>query len=136
MTSYFQLYQQFLLRDLRARYKQTFVGFGWAVIQPLVMMVIFTIIFGRFAKIPSEGIPYPIFSYAALLPWIFFASGISKAIPSLVSNRNLINKTYFPREVFILSAILVSLFDFLIASSIPVHEYYLIVSCRNMGELK
>ena len=118
MTSYFQLYQQFLLRDLRARYKQTFVGFGWAVIQPLVMMVIFTIIFGRFAKIPSEGIPYPIFSYTALLPWTLLSTGMNFGVNSLTTNVSLVTKVYFPREIIPLASISAATVDFFVASTI------------------
>ena len=118
MTSYFQLYQQFLLRDLRARYKQTFVGFGWAVIQPLVMMVIFTIIFGRFAKIPSDGIPYPIFSYTALLPWTLLSTGLNFGVNSLTTNVSLVTKVYFPREIIPLASISAATVDFFVASTI------------------
>ena len=118
MKFYFQLYTQFLLRELRIRYKQTFVGFGWAVIQPLVMMVIFTIIFGRFAKIPSDGIPYPIFSYTALLPWTLLSTGLNFGVNSLTTNVSLVTKVYFPREIIPLASISAATVDFFVASTI------------------
>jgi lipopolysaccharide transport system permease protein len=118
MINYFQLYTQFLLRELRIRYKQTFIGFSWAIIQPLVTMVIFTVIFGKFAKIPSEGIPYPIFSYTALLPWTLLASGVSYGVNSLTSNASLVTKIYFPREIMLLASISAATVDFFVASTI------------------
>lgn len=114
----FQLFLQFAKRELLVRYKQTFIGFTWAVIQPLVMMVVFTIIFGKFAKIPSDGIPYPIFAYTALLPWIFFASGINYGVNSLTSNVSLVTKVYFPREIIPLSSIFAAAVDYVVASTI------------------
>lgn len=116
----FQLFVQFSKRELLVRYKQTFIGFGWAVLQPLVMMVIFTIIFGKFAKIPSDGIPYPIFYYTALLPWTLLASGINYGVSSLISNVSLVTKVYFPREIIPLSSIFVATVDYVVASTILV----------------
>ncbi|MDY6854443.1 MAG: ABC transporter permease [Thermodesulfobacteriota bacterium] len=113
-----ELFIQFSKREFLARYKQSFIGIGWAVIQPLVLMVIFTIVFGKFAKIPSDGIPYPIFSYTALLPWTLLASGINYGVNSLTSNVSLITKVYFPREVIPLASILVATIDFFVASTI------------------
>lgn len=97
------------------RYKQTALGAAWAVLQPLMTMVIFTIIFGHFVKVPSDGLPYPIFSYTALLPWTFFAYAIGQASNSLVGNANLISKVYFPRLVIPIAASLAGLLDFSIA---------------------
>ncbi|MDD5292444.1 MAG: ABC transporter permease [Candidatus Omnitrophica bacterium] len=102
-------------KDIKVRYKQTVIGAAWAIIQPLFTMVIFTIFFGRLAKMPSDGIPYPIFSYAALVPWTFFANGLADASDSLVSNANLIKKIYFPRIIIPISAILSKSVDFILA---------------------
>lgn len=106
-----------LLRTLSAhrisvRYRQTLLGVGWAVLQPLLMMVIFAIVFSRLARIPSEGAPYPLFAYVALLPWTFFATAVSNATGSLVNNTELITKVYFPREILPVTYIVAALFDF------------------------
>jgi lipopolysaccharide transport system permease protein len=103
------------LRDIRVRYKQTILGAAWAIIQPLFMMVVFTIFFGKLAKIPSEGIPYPIFSYAALLPWTLFSEGLSRSTNSMVSNAGIMNKVYFPRLVLPIAGVISPLVDFSIA---------------------
>ncbi|MBU1037389.1 ABC transporter permease [Patescibacteria group bacterium] len=100
------------------KYKQSVLGVLWAVIQPLSMMAVFTFIFSFLIKMPSDGIPYPIFSYTALLPWTFFAAALSFAIPSVVANASLVTKIYLPREIFPFSAILAAFFDFCIASVI------------------
>ena len=105
-------------REIKVRYKQTALGFAWAIIQPLFMMVVFTLFFGRLAKIPSEGIPYPIFNYAALLPWTLFAEGITRSTNSMIQDANLIKKVYFPRMVMPISGILSPLVDFAIAFTI------------------
>ena len=102
------------------RYKETVLGFAWAIIQPFFMMVVFTLFFGNLAKVPSEGIPYPLFSYAALLPWTMFASGINLSSQSLVSDVNLVKKVYFPRLIMPLAGVLSPLVDFAIASAILV----------------
>jgi lipopolysaccharide transport system permease protein len=102
-------------RDIKVRYKQTVLGAAWAIIQPFFTMVVFTLFFGKLAKIPSEGVPYPIFSYAGLLPWTFFAQAMNQSSDSLVGNANLITKVYFPRLVIPLSATLAPLVDFCIA---------------------
>ena len=102
-------------RDIKIRYKQAALGVTWVVIQPLLTMVIFSVIFGRLAKLPSEGIPYPIFSYVALLPWLFFAGSLSRAGSSLVANSNLLTKIYFPRLVIPLSAVGTGLVDFAVS---------------------
>ena len=102
-------------RDIKVRYKQTVVGAAWAIIQPFFTMVVFTLFFGKLAKIPSEGVPYPIFSYAGLLPWTFFAQAMNQSSDSLVANANLITKVYFPRLAVPLSATLAPLVDFCIA---------------------
>lgn len=107
-------------REIKVRYKQTALGFAWAVIQPVCMMIVFTLFFGTLAKIPSEGIPYPLFNYAALLPWTLFAEGITRSSMSMVQNPNLVKKVYFPRLVIPLSGILSPLVDFAIAFTILV----------------
>ena len=105
-------------RDFKVRYSQSVLGAAWAIVQPLSLMVIFSVIFSVFLRVPTDGIPYPVFAYTALLPWSFFANSLSSAIPSLVNNMNLVSKIHFPREILPLSAIIVSTVDFLVASSI------------------
>lgn len=102
-------------RDIKVRYKQTVFGAGWAIFQPLMTMVIFTIVFGNFAQIPSDGLPYPLFAYTALLPWNYFAQAVSRSGTSLVGNADLISKVYFPRLIIPLSAAAAPLVDFAIA---------------------
>jgi len=102
-------------RDLKVRYKQTVLGVAWAVIQPVTTMMIFTIIFGKLANLPSEGVPYPVFSLAALLPWQLFAGALQRGGASLVANANLLTKVYFPRLIIPLSAIAAGLVDFAVA---------------------
>ncbi len=105
-------------RELKSRYKQTVFGASWAIFQPLVQMLIFSVIFGKVAKIPSDGIPYPIFSYAALVPWTFFANSINKAAASLVGGSSMVNRIYFPRLALPLSTVLATMFDFVLAFSV------------------
>ena len=105
-------------REIKVRYKQTIFGASWAVMQPFLTMIIFTIIFGRVAKMPSDGIPYPIFSYAALLPWTFFANSVSKASNSLVGGGGMVKQIYFPRLAIPLSSTLSCAVDFLLAFSV------------------
>ena len=107
-------------RTIKVRYKQTALGFTWAIIQPFTMMVVFTLFFGNLAKVPSEGIPYPLFNYAALLPWTLFAEGINRSSQSLVQDVNLVKKVYFPRLVMPLASILSPVVDFIIAFTILV----------------
>jgi lipopolysaccharide transport system permease protein len=103
------------MRDIKVRYKQTILGALWAIIQPLFAMVIFTLFFGRLAGMPSDGIPYPIFAYAALLPWTFFSNAVTGSGNSLVGNSNLITKIYFPRMIIPIATVASGLLDFLIA---------------------
>src|SRR6201997_2531004 len=93
-------------RDVKVRYKQTVLGAAWAVIQPFMTMVVFSVFFGRLAKIPSDGVPYPVFAYAALLPWQLFAFALTESSNSLVGSQNLITKVYFPRLIIPLSSVL------------------------------
>lgn len=105
-------------RDVKVRYKQTVLGIGWAIIQPFFTMVVFSIFLGKLAKMPSDGIPYPIFTYAGLVPWTFFSNGLSKGSNSLVSSSNLIKKVYFPRLIIPISSILSGLVDFILAFAV------------------
>lgn len=102
-------------RDLKARYAQTAIGLAWAVLQPLIMMVVYTLVFGRLANMPSDGLPYPLFAYAALVPWSYLAKSLDRSGFSVVAESNLITKVYFPRIVVPLSATLGGLLDFAIA---------------------
>lgn len=102
-------------RDVKVRYKQTVLGAAWAVLQPMLTMLVFSIIFGRLAGVPSDGLPYPVFAYCALLPWQLFAHALTESGNSLVANQQLITKVYFPRLVIPISAVLAGLVDFVIA---------------------
>lgn len=115
LWDYRELLYFLTLRDIKVRYKQTALGAAWAIIQPLFMMLVFSLFFGRLAKVPSDGIPYPIFVFCALLPWQLFASALTESSNSLVGNQNLITKVYFPRLVVPISAVLGGLVDFAIA---------------------
>lgn len=105
-------------RDIRVRYKQTLLGFAWAIIQPVMLMVVFSVFFGALAKMPSDGLPYPIFVYAGLLPWTFFANSIGNSGNSLIGSANLLSKVYFPRIIIPISSIGSGLLDFAIAAAI------------------
>ena len=105
-------------RDLLVRYKQTVIGVAWSVIRPFLTMVVFTIIFGKLARFPSEGVPYPILVFAAMLPWQMFTHAVSESSNSLIANANMLSKVYFPRIVLPASAVLVSLADFLISFAV------------------
>jgi lipopolysaccharide transport system permease protein len=107
-------------RDIKVRYKQTTLGAAWAVIQPLFTMLVFTLFFGRLAKVPSDGIPYPLFTYAALLPWQLFAYALTESSNSVVANERLITKVYFPRLVVPLASVLAGLVDFAIAFTLVI----------------
>jgi len=115
---YRELFYFLTKRDIKVRYKQTVLGGLWAIIQPFFTMIVFSIFFGRLAKLPSDGIPYPIFVYAGLLPWTYFANSITNSGNSLVGNANLITKVYFPRVIIPASASLAGLLDFFIAMTI------------------
>lgn len=99
-------------RDIKVRYKQTALGAAWAIIQPVSTMLVFSLFFGKLAKMPSDGIPYPVFSFAALVPWSFFAQGLGAASSSLVGSSNLIKKVYFPRLIFPITGVLSGIVDF------------------------
>lgn len=110
-----QLFYFLAWRDIIVRYKQTVIGIAWSVIRPVLTMIIFVVIFGRIAKLPSNNIPYPILVFVALLPWQFFASALSESSNSLVNNANMISKIYFPRMILPASAIIVAIVDFIIS---------------------
>jgi len=105
-------------RDLKVRYKQAAIGIGWVILQPLVTMLIFTAVFAKFAKVPSDGIPYPIFAYTALLPWTYFAQALSRSGPSVVGDSGLISKIYFPRLIIPLAAVITPAVDVVFSSVI------------------
>ncbi|MFQ5943786.1 MAG: ABC transporter permease, partial [Anaerolineales bacterium] len=115
LWEYRELLYFLVWRDIKVRYKQTVLGASWAIIQPFFTMVVFSIFFGRLAKIPSDGVPYPIFAYCALLPWQLFSHALTQSGNSLVANQNLITKVYFPRLVIPLAGVLGGLVDFTIA---------------------
>lgn len=118
---YRELFQVLAWRDVSVRYKQTVIGVAWAVVRPFLAMVVFTVIFGRIAKLPSEGTaPYALMVFAGMLPWTFFSSALSDASNSLISNANLIGKVYFPRLIIPAATIVVALIDFLISFAILV----------------
>ena len=112
LWTYRELIYFFVWRDIKIRYKQTAIGAAWAVLQPFLTMLIFTLFFGRLAHIPSGGLPYPIFYYSALLPWMYFAAALQNATNTIVDNQRLITKVYFPRLALPLSSVFSGLVDF------------------------
>jgi lipopolysaccharide transport system permease protein len=118
LWEYRELFYLFAWRDIAARYKQTVLGVLWALIQPLTTLVVFSIIFGRIAGLPSDGIPYPILVYTALLPWQFFATALTNCSNSMVTNANLVRKVYFPRLLVPAGSVMVALVDFAISFSV------------------
>jgi homopolymeric O-antigen transport system permease protein len=115
LWEYRELLYFFVWRELKIRYKQTALGVAWAILQPLLTMIIFSVIFGRLAKMPSDGLPYPVFAYCALLPWQLFAFAMTEAANSVVANRALLTKVYFPRLLMPLAAVSVGLADFAVS---------------------
>jgi lipopolysaccharide transport system permease protein len=115
LWEYRELIYFLVWRDVKVRYKQTVLGAAWAIIQPFFTMVVFSVFFGKLAKVPSDGIPYPIFSYAALVPWTFFSRGLSQASNSLVGGARLIKKVYFPRLAMPIATVLGGIVDFVLA---------------------
>lgn len=115
LWAYRELIYFLIWRDVKVRYKQSVLGASWAILQPFFAMVVFSIFFGKLAKMPSDGIPYPIFSYAALVPWAFFANGLNQASNSLVGGANLIKKVYFPRLAMPIASVLGGFVDFVLA---------------------
>jgi len=117
---YRELFYFLAWRDILVRYKQTAIGLAWALIRPFLTMVVFTVVFGQLAKLPSEGVPYPILVFSGMLPWQFFSNSLSECSNSLISNANLLSKVYFPRLVVPTSAVVVSFVDFMISGIILV----------------
>jgi homopolymeric O-antigen transport system permease protein len=115
LWQYRELLYFLIWRDIKVRYKQTALGAAWAIIQPVMTMVVFSLFFGKLGKIPSDGVPYPIFSFAALVPWTFFANGLTQSSNSLVGSSNLITKVYFPRLAIPMGTVLSGLLDFMLA---------------------
>jgi lipopolysaccharide transport system permease protein len=118
LWQYRELLYFLVWRDVKVRYKQTAIGIGWAILQPLMTMALFTVVFGNFAQIPSDGLPYPVFAYTALLPWTYFSQALSRSGTSLVGNANLLTKVYFPRLIIPLAAAAAPTVDFLFSFSI------------------
>jgi len=115
LMDYWELLYFLVWRDVKVRYKQTFIGVAWAILQPVMTMMIFTVIFGNFAKMPSDGLPYSIFAYTALLPWNYFSQGVSRTGVSLVGDSNLIRKVYFPRLIIPLASVAAPFLDFFVS---------------------
>src|SRR5213594_3928219 len=134
LWQYRELLYFLIWRDIKVRYKQTALGAAWAIIQPFFTMVVFSLFFGRLARVPSDGIPYPIFSFAALVPWTFFANGLTQSSNSLVGSANLIKKVYFPRLSVPLATVLSGIVDFLIAFAVllVIMLYYGLVPTLNI----
>lgn len=118
LTRNYELTKHLTLREIKARYKQSFLGFFWVLLQPLFQMIIMSFVFANIMKFPNLGVPYPVFLYAGLLPWIFFNTAIGSSMGVLVENSALIKKIYFPREILILSTLLAKTFDFFLAGII------------------
>ena len=118
LWAYRELLVVLTMRDIKVRYKQTVLGAAWAILQPFMTMVVFTIFFGHLANMPSDGFPYPVFVYSALVPWTFFANAITSSSNSLIGSAHLVSKVYFPRLIIPLSAVGVGIVDFAVASSI------------------
>jgi homopolymeric O-antigen transport system permease protein len=115
LWEYRELLYFLVWRDVKVRYKQSLIGAGWAILQPVMTLAIFTLVFGNFAKIPSDGMPYAVFAYTALLPWTYFSSALSRSGTGLVSNANLITKVYFPRFIIPAASVIAPAVDFLFA---------------------
>ena len=120
LWAYRELLYFLVWKELKVRYKQTVLGAGWAILQPVLTMVVFTVFFGRLGGLPSEGLPYPVFTYAALLPWMLFAHVLTQSSQSIVNNQSLITKVYFPRLLIVLAPLGVGLVDFALAFAVLV----------------
>src|SRR5215204_1788650 len=118
LWQYRELIYALTQREIKARYRQSLLGMGWAIAQPLAFMVVFSLVLGRFARMPSDGLEYPIFSYLALVPWTFLSNALTTATIGLVSQRSIVTKTYFPREVIIISQVGARFVDFLAAAAV------------------
>ena len=116
LYEYRDLLKMWTIREIKVRYRQSFLGAAWAILQPLGLMLVFTAVFSYLTRVPTGDVPYPLFCYAALLPWTFLATSISFAAPSMVSNLNLVTKIYFPREILPMAIVIAAFVDFLVAS--------------------
>jgi lipopolysaccharide transport system permease protein len=116
--AYRELLYFLVWRDIKVRYKQTGLGLAWAILQPLLTMVVFSLFFGRLARVPSDGVPYPVFCLAALVPWTFFSYGLTQSATSVVASQQLISKVYFPRLVIPVATVLSGVVDFVVASAV------------------
>jgi homopolymeric O-antigen transport system permease protein len=134
LWQYRELLYFLVWRDIKVRYKQTVLGAAWAVLQPILTMLVFSVFFGRLAKMPSEGVPYPIFVYAALVPWTFFSTGLTRGSDSLVGNANLVKKVYFPRLAMPITRVTAGLVDFVLAFLVLVvmMAHYHLMPTRNL----
>jgi len=118
LIAYRDLFRFLVTRDIKVVYKQTVLGFGWAILRPVFSMIVFSIVFGRLAKVPSDGMPYPLFSYAALVPWMYFQTAMTQSTNSLIQGARLVSKVYFPRLFIPMAPVAAGLVDFVIALSI------------------
>lgn len=132
---YRELLYFFSWRDIKVRYKQTVIGVLWAIVQPFITMIVFTVFFGTLVKVPSDGVPYPIFVYTGLLFWQFFSDALSETSNSLVANKSIITKVYFPRLILPISSIITKFVDFLIAGTILVGMMFYYGYTPNLGGL-
>src|SRR5882672_10515212 len=117
-AAYWELLMNLTRREVKGRYSQSLFGLAWAIAQPLATMVVFTLVFARMANLSENGVPYPVFVYAALVPWFFFLNSVNSGTMSLIQYRNIVTKTYFPREIIPLSQVCARLLDFAAASSV------------------
>ncbi len=118
LIKYKDLIYFLIMRDVKAIYKQTVLGFSWAILRPVFHMIVFSIVFGKLAKIPSDGLPYPIFSYAAIVPWTYFSTSMTRSTSSLIGGSGMFTKVYFPRLIIPFTPIIAGLVDFIIAFSL------------------
>jgi len=118
LLRYRELLYFLILREVKSKYKQTVLGVAWAVLQPLSLMIVFTVVFSLFARLPSDGVPYALFSYCALLPWQFFAGVLGRGVGSLLSNQVLVQKVYFPREIIPFAVVASAVVDFLVGATL------------------
>lgn len=137
LWDYRELLYYFVWRDVKVRYKQTFLGVAWAIIQPFFTMVVFSLFFGRLARMPSDNVPYPLFAFCALVPWTFFANGLTQSSGSLVESANLIKKVYFPRLAIPIASVLAGTVDFVLALGMltAMMAYYGIFPTENVAWL-
>ena len=124
LWQYRDLFRTLTVHRIKVRYKQSVLGLAWAILQPLSLMLIYTVIFSLIAKVPSEGVPYAVFAYAALLPWTFFSSSLTNATQGLVSHSQLVTKVFFAREILPLTYVSAALFDFTVASTFLIAQFF------------